>query len=544
MNPLDLAIIRGRLQQITDEMDLVQTKAAFSPVVSEMWDRANAIVDARSGEVVMQGTTGLPIFVSTMQATVESVLAECRDDLRDGDVVITNDPYLGGTHLQDVKMLRPFFIDGHLGLVLVNTGHIVDVGGASAGAFDPGTDDIFQEGLQISPTWLIRQGVERSDVLRLILQNTRLPADQEGDFRAQLNALAVGVRRLEELIDQQSGQGLLDAVDELGDRSEQQMRSYLEQIPDGRYTFIDAVEAGPDTDLAIEVTIDVAASDVEISFSGTAPTYNGPMNLARPTTVTAALSAFKHLFPDVPINGGCFRPFHFVFPDDCFVAAGRPHAVGGYVEGATRVMEAIFGALANVLPHQTTAASFGTGGVLSVSGLDASGDFFATVFPMCGGYGASEGADGLLHGPTPIGLARFHSLEASEHEYPVRWDALAIREGSGGRGQWNGGHGTVFRLTALQPMSASLLGDRSRHSPFGVAGGGEAARLEARITTAEGEIGGPGTSTIRGAQLAPGDVVELRSPGGGGYGPAEYRDPAAIEADRLDGLFDVDGSTT
>lgn len=538
MNPVDLAVIRGRLQQITDEMDLVQTKAAFSPVVSEMWDRANAIIDARSSEVVMQGTTGLPIFVSTMQATVASVLEDVRDDLGDGDVLIINDPYLGGTHLQDVKMLRPLFVDGQLALVLINTGHIVDVGGASAGAFDPGTDDIFQEGLQIPPTWVVRDGKERADVLRLVLQNTRLPAAQEGDFRAQLNALSVGARRLEELMADHGGEQLLAAIDELGDRSERQMRSYLEQIPDGRYHFTDAVEAGADLDLAIEVELSVRGSDVQIDFAGSSPSYLGPMNLARPTTITAALSAFKHLFPDVPINGGCFRPFHFVFPQDCFLAARSPSAVGGYVEGATRVMEAIFGALAEVLPDQTTAASFGTGGVLSVSGDDQAGDFFATVFPMCGGYGASRGADGLVHGPTPIGLARFHSLEASEHEYPIRWDALAIREGSGGRGQWNGGHGTIFRLTALQPMSASLLGDRARHAPFGVAGGGPAARMEARITTAAGEIGGPGTNAIRGAQLQPGDVVELRSPGGGGYGPPDERSEDLVESDVLDGLID------
>ena len=536
MNPLDLAIVRGRLQQMTDEMDLVQSKAAFSPVVSEMWDRANAIIDARTSEVVMQGTTGLPIFVSTMQATVAAVLEDLRAEISDGDVIITNDPFLGGTHLQDVKMLRPFFIDGELALVLVNTGHIVDVGGASAGAFDPGTTNIFQEGLQIPPTWIVREGVERSDVLRLVLHNTRLPAAQEGDFRAQLNALSVGIRRLGELTDEQGGANVLEAIDELGDRSEGQMRSYLRQIPDGEYSFTDAVEAGPEIDLEIQLKVSIHDSDVEIDFTGTSPSYDGPMNLAQPTTVTAALSAFKHLFPDVPINGGCFRPFRFVFPDDTFLATHSPHAVGGYVEGATRVMEAIFGALAAVLPNQVTAASFGTGGVLSVSGNDTSGDFFATVFPMCGGYGASQGADGLVHGPTPIGLARFHSLEASEHEYPVRWDALAIREGSGGQGRWNGGSGTIFRLTALEPMSASLLGDRARHSPFGVAGGGPGEPMEARIITAEGEIGGPGTSTIHGARLVPGDQVELRSPGGGGYGDRRDRDPEQIESDTLDGF--------
>ena len=538
MNPLDLAIIRGRLQQMTDEMDLVQTRAAFSPVVSEMSDRANAIVDARSGEVVMQGHTGLPIFVSTMQATVQAVLETLRNDLADGDVLVTNDPYLGGTHLQDVKMLRPYFVDGELAFVLINTGHLVDVGGASAGAFDPGTTDIFQEGLQIPPTWLVRRGVERRDVMQLLLRNTRLPGPQEGDLRAQLNALDVGVRRMGDLIAAEGSLQVTEAIVELGDRSEQQMREYLRRIPDGRYRFSDVVEAGLDTDLAVELSVEVVQSDVVIDFTGSSPSYAGPMNLARNTTVTAALSAFKHLFPSVPINGGCFRPFRFVFPEDCFLDARPPNAVGGYAEGATRVMEAIFGALAEALPDVTTAATFGTAGVLTLSGNDRTGEFFATVFPMCGGYGASMGSDGLWHGPTPIGLARFPSIEASEHDYPIRWTALAVREGSGGRGRWNGGPGTIFRLEALAPMSASLLGDRARHEPFGVAGGESGAKLEVRITTSEGSIGGPGVSAVRGAKLEVGDCVELRSPGGGGYGPPSERDDALVLADALDGVYD------
>lgn len=537
MNPLELAIIRGRLQQLTDEMDLVQTKAAFSPVVSEMADRSNALIDGRTGEVVMQGHTGLPIFVSTMQLTVQSVLAELRDELRDGDVIVTNDPYIGGTHLQDMKMLRPFFVDGELAFVLINTGHLVDVGGASGGGFDPSTTDIFQEGVQVPPTWLVRGGEERADVFRLLLQNTRLPGPQEGDLRAQLNALGVGARRLQALVDEYGKATLFEAVDELGTRSEQQMRSYLERIPNGRYTFTDAVETS-ETDLVVELAIEIEDGRAVIDFTGSSRSYAGPMNLARPTTITAVLCGFKHLFPDVPINGGCFRPFEYVFPEDCFLDARPPRAVGGYSEGSTRVMEAVFGALAPAMPDIAFGATFGTAGVLTLFGNKDDGEYFATVFPMCGGYGGSAVGDGLWHGPTPIGLAKFPSIEASEHDYPIRWDALAMRPGSGGRGAFNGGEGTIFRLTALRPMTASLLGDRSRHAPFGVNGGGPGAMLEVRMRRKAGDLGGPGTSAIGSAPLEAGDQVELRSPGGGGYGDPADRDPARLEADRLDGLLD------
>src|SRR5271167_563119 len=169
MDPLDLAIIRGRLQQITDEMDMVHKKAAFSPVISEMNDRANSLIDPRRCEVVAQGLTGLPIFVSTMQAAARSCLDMVGDELADGDIVIMNDPYRGGTHLQDIKLMRPYFVGGELLFLLVNTGHHVDVGSAIAGGFDPGAADIFQEGLQIPPTFLNRKGEFRNDVLRLVL---------------------------------------------------------------------------------------------------------------------------------------------------------------------------------------------------------------------------------------------------------------------------------------------------------------------------------------------------------------------------------------
>lgn len=536
MDPLDLAIVRGRLQQLTDEMDLVHSRAAFSPVVSEMNDRANSVIDARSGEVIVQGTTSLPIFVSTMQAAARAVLELHGDELRDGDVIVLNDPYLGGTHLQDVKMVRPFFVEGELLLLVVNTGHIVDVGGASAGGFDAAAVDIFQEGIQIPPTWLVREGRECDDVLRLILQNTRLPGPQEGDFRAQRNALDVGAERLRALVAERGADLLGEAVDELATRSEQQMRGYLRCVPDGRYEFVDHVETGDGGAFTLALALEFDDSDVLVDFTGTSPSYDGPMNLARHTAITAVLSAFKHLFPEVPINGGCFRPFTFRIPEDSLVDARRPRAVGGYVEGATRTMECVFGALAEALPDVVPAASFGTGGVLTLSGHDLDGEYYAGVFPMSGGYGASQGSDGLVHGPTPIGLANFPSLEASEHDYPIRWREYAIRPDSGGPGRWRGGPGTIFRIEVLTKARASFLGDRAIHPPFGVDSGRSGAPTWVEMEGADGRVGGPGCSRVSGARLRPGDVVDMRSAGGGGYGDVADRSPESLADDLADGV--------
>ena len=537
MDALDLAVIRGRLQQIAEEMDLVHVKAAFSPVVSEMADRANSIIDPIRIEVVTQGRTGHPMFVSTMQASARSIVEGIGSPLEDGDVIVMNVPFLGGTHLQDIKLLRPFFFDGELVLYLVNTGHFMDVGGASAAGFDPGATDIFQEGLQIPPTFLYRRGELRMDILRLLLQNTRLPEAQEGDFRAQINALEVGVRRLQDLVAERGVGQLREAVVELAQRSEMQMRNKLRIVPDGTYHGHDVVEISCDEELVIQVALRFRQGSVDVDFEGTSPSRIGPMNLARPTTETAVFLAFKHLFPEIPVNGGCFRPFTFRFPKGCFVAGEWPNAVGGYSESAQRVADAMFSALAQALPDIACGASYGTGGTLTFAGNREDGSFFAGMFPMAGGYGGSNGADGLVHGALPIGLSQFAKLEASEHDFPIRWDALEIRPDSAGPGKWRGGAGSVFRFRALVPMTVSFLGDRARHGPFGVVGGGEAARTEIAVMTRDGTAGGPGVSQLRSIRMQPGDCVEMKSAGGGGYGLVEERDAEARAADLRDGIL-------
>jgi N-methylhydantoinase B len=531
MDPIELAVIRGRLQQIADEMDLVHTRAAFSPIVSETWDRANALIYADTGEVMSQGTTSLPIFVYTMQASAQTVLERFGDRFEDGDVILVNDPYIGGTHLQDWKMLRPFFADGKALAVLASTAHYVDVGAALPSGFDPSASDIFQEGVQISPVWIVRRGEEVSDVLEMVLANTRIPRSQEGDVQAQLNALEIGHRRLGQLIDEYGVRTVRACIAELADRSEAQIRSYLVDVPHGVYEFLDYVEQGVD-EPALEVHLRLEiGDDVHLDFTGTSPLCDGPMNLAAVTTKTAALSAFKHLFPDVPINGGCFRPFRFTIPEGCFLAATRPSAVGGYPEGSMRVLESVFGALAQAMPASSYSASCGTAASFTLSGVGENGDFFASAFPTCGAYGGSEGSDGLVHAPTTIGLARFPSFEASEHDYPIVWEAVELIPDSGGAGKWRGGCGTLMRFHVSLPAAVSLLGDRAQHHPFGIAGGGEGGLLEVTGKSADGPVGGPGIAKLRGVRLEPGDWIEVRMPGGGGYGPPADRPDELLARD-------------
>ena len=536
MHALDLAIIRGRLQQVADEMDLVHTRAAFSPVISEMADRANSIIDPQRLEVVTQGKTGLPVFVTTMQSAARAIMDTVGHELRDGDVIVMNDPYACGTHLQDVKMLRPWFADGKIALLLVNTGHYVDIGSAAAGGFDPAATDIHQEGLFLPPSYVMRGGHICEDMLRLFLANTRLPEAVEGDFRAQLNALEVGARRLDALVEERGIGTLREAVDELGTRSEEQMRTYLRLIPNGTYRAHDVVEISPTEELAVELSITFKDGAVTADFTGSSPAYLGPFNISAATTETSVFLAFKHLFPEVPINGGCVRPFSFVIPDGCFLGAQRPSAVGGYPETSQRVLEAVWGAIAEALPDLAWGGTFGTGGTLTMTGRNTEGAFFAAVFPACGGLGGSKSGDGLAHSATPIGLAKFPKLEASEHDYPVLWEAMEIVPDSAGQGSWRGGPGTRFRVRALVPMHASFLADRARHGARGILGGESSGMTSIVMNTASGAVGGKGTAIVPRTALRPGDTVEFVTPGGGGYGPRALRDKRLIEADLADGI--------
>lgn len=525
-DPVRLAIVRGRLQQIVDEMDLVQTRTAFSPIVTQAGDRASGLIDAASGEVVVQGEYGLPIFILAMQSSAQTILDEMRADLADGDVIVFNDPYSGGTHLEDLKLLRPVVVDGEVLAMLANTGHYVDVGGAVPGGSNPTAESIFEEGIQIPPVHLYRGGVLQHDVLNLILRNTRLTASMRGDIFAQVNALAAGSARLEETLREFGPEFVTRCFAAFGDAAEQQTRAALAEIVPGVYAFTDYIEYGA-ADLQVSVTITVD-EDVHIDFTGSAPLSSGPMNLSPVTTKAAALIAFKHVFPEVPINGGCFRPFRFTIPEGCFLNATWPAALDGYSETSIRVVDCVFAALDGHPESRAYAPSCGTSVVLTLAGRRDDGEFIAATFPLPGGSGATSSANGLQFAPTPVGRGGLVSLESSEHDLPIRWRSVRLREGSGGSGRRHGGAGTVFEFELLRPLHIKVMADRARHRPPGVSGGDSGATLRLDVTSDALRVE-PGMSRISSTLLDAGDVVRIATPGGGGFGT----DPAhADEGDR------------
>ena len=541
-DPVTLAVIRGTLEQIADEMDLQLIRAALSPIISETNDCAHGIYHAVTGETIAQGSYGLPQFLANMQFTVQHVIkvAERFGGFRDGDVWIVNDPYCSGTHLQDVILVSPYFVNGELALLLANTGHWMDVGGSVPGGWVPSAENIHQEGFIIPPVRICENGELNQPLVDTIMANSRLAKQVRGDLDAMLNVFAVGRRGLDSLVMRYGLDTLLASMDETIRRSELEMRSHIEEIPDGIYTFDDCFDNDgvEDKVLPVRLAITVSGSDMTLDFAGTSPMARGPMNVSDGTAKSLCLVAIKHIFPEVPINGGTFRPIHFRIPQGSILSAEYPAPVGGTADVTQRIVDVVFGALAQAIPDKVPAAPFGTTGVLTISGKRADQSYYVAVFPYPGGYGGSRESDGLVNGTPPGSMAKFMSVEMSEHRYPFRFEYLGIREGSAGAGEHRGGFGTRYGITALADCSVSVLGDRLDHSPFGINGGGSASPNHVELVTEGKAWAPPMRSKVESVSFRPGDTVHLGSPGGGGFGPPTQRDPLRVLDDVNAGLID------
>jgi N-methylhydantoinase B len=536
IDPITLSVVRSSLEQICDEMDLHLIRSALSPIISETNDCAHGIYAPHSGETIAQGRLGLPVFLANMQFAVQSTIeqAETVGGFRPGDVWILNDTYRGGTHLSDVNLVAPVFIDGELFALIASTGHWMDIGGSVPGGWNPSAEDIHQEGLVIPPVPIYSDGVRNDALVDTLMANVRLPREMLGDLTAMTSAVQRGEQQLRELVQRHGKSEVGDSLSELIERSERQMRSHIEEIPDGTYTFADTLDNDgvDDRPLAVEVKITIAGDEMNIDFAGTSPAARGPMNVARNSTISICNVALKHIFPDVPINGGTFRPVHVSVPEGSLLAAEYPSPVSGYLETAGRVLDVMFGALAQALPELVPAAPFGTTGVITVGGLHPErGSYYVGVFPYPGGYGATSTGDGLVHGNTPQSMANFVALEASEHRYPVRFDYFALREDSGGAGRYRGGDGSTYRIRAWAPCVLSVLGDRGRSRPFGLHGGGDAAPNVVSLTTGGREWTPPMSTKLAKQEMQAEDYVTAASPGGGGFGQPLERSLEAVERD-------------
>ena len=543
VDPITLAVIRGSLEQIADEMDATFERMAFSPVISDGFDRASGIYERETGEVIMQGPRSLPNFIYVMSHTVRSVI-ERIEDPAPGDIYIVNIPYLGGTHLMDVKMVCPFFYRGELVAFLANSGHWPDIGGRVPGGFSTRATEIYQEGLQLPTIRLFNRGTLNREVLDIILHNVRVSNERQGDIIAHVTSLKDGCERFTALLDRYGKDTVFEAIDEMKAKSEALMRSHIQSIPDGTYTFTEHIDSDGivDEPLTIDLQMHITGSDVHIDFSKSSPPCRGPLNSVLSTTMAGVFIGFKHVFPDVPVNEGCFRPFSFNLPETTFLNAQHPRPVAGCAaEVCQRVIDVVLGALGKAFPERAYAGPMGTVTNLSVGGDDPERGLYVLYSFIGGGYGGNFLTDGLTNGNPTLALARTQALEILESRYPVLFKRYSIRENSCGHGQRRGGFGVVLEFAIRRgTASASLLGDRGRFGPFGVFGGGEGAKSRHTFTLSGQTYRPEHISKDEGVHMEEGDVLRLETPGGGGFGSPYDRDVGQVAEDVKRGYYDWD----
>jgi N-methylhydantoinase B len=541
LDPIALAVVQNGLQQVCNEMDVAFQRGAFSPVISEALDRSDGIYHRDTGELIAQGEYGLPVFVGTMQFSTQAVIARAAAP-RPGDIYIVNDPYLGGTHLMDVKFVKPFFYRDRMFCWLANTGHWPDTGGAVPGGFSANATEVEQEGLRLPPVRLFKEGKIDDEILSIILSNIRIADQRIGDIKAQAAALAVGERRLTQLLNRYGLETIEAAIVELKARAARQMRARIAAIPDGTYRGEAIVDSDGvvDEPLRIVMTVRKQAGDLHFDMTGSSPPCLGPMNSVIATTKSSIYLAVKHIFPEVPINSGTFAPLHIADPEGTFLHAKYPRPVSGCAaEVSQRIAEAVFAALVPALPDRLFASPAGTSGNFALGGFDPErGRGYVLYLISGGGYGGFPGGDGISNGCSTIGISKTTPIEVIEQRYPVLFEEYALHEGSGGAGLRRGGFGVRYTVALRRGSArASFVMDHGRVGPQGALGGGDGGVNTVAVVQDGRTYIPPHLSKDQDIHIAPGDRVTVATPGGGGFGDAFRRPPDLVARDVRRGYY-------
>ena len=536
IDPVTLAILKGRFEQIADEMDATLFRSAFNPIIAEAHDASHGLYDAENGDTLVQGKSGLPIFVGVMAFAVKAVIkkAAAQGGVNEGDVWIFNDPYDGGTHLSDFRLVKPVFRDGEVFCYLASVGHWHDVGGNVPGNYNPAATECFQEGILIPPVKLYDRGQFRQDVVDILSSNSRQPMSLYGDLNGQINAMDLGEKRLNALLDEYGVQTARYALAALKARAATMMRSKIAGLPSGTYSAEDWLDNDGIDDVPLKIALDMTidGDKMILDFTSSSPACQGPVNISRATTIAACYVALKHIFGDVPANAGVLEPVTFRIDEGSLLSVKAPKHVGGYTETILRLIDVMFQTITQVAPDDAMACAYGTINALSLAGHRANGARWVMFSFFGGGHGAHGTGDGLNHGNAPISTATIPPLEILEAAYPVRFTKWALREDSGGAGRYRGGLGAIYEIALLEANAdVFLFGERGKVAPRGIVGGGDAATNRFVYEQADGEHTPPMVSKMVGIHITRGQKLRLETPGGGGYGNALDRPPEAVLAD-------------
>lgn len=538
IDPILLEVLRNRLDAIADEMELTLLKSAASPIVKEGLDASAALFNVH-GETVAQAAA-IPIHLGALQFAAQRIVrAFPPEKMEDGDAFLLNDPYDGGTHLPDITLAVPVFVEGRAVALACTMCHHQDVGGRTPGSVPTDATELYQEGLIIPPTRLFRAGVLDENLLALLTRNVRLPDVFTGDLMAQVAAGRLGGLRLRELFAAHGATSVLGYIEELLARGERLTRAQIEAIPDGDYAFADYLDDdGVDIGkrVKIAVTLRVSGSSMTFDFTGTDPQVRGPFNSVPASTMSAVYYAVRAISDaSVPNNGGCFRAVDAVLPEGTIVNPRPPAPVSCRTATIKRIADTILGALVRALPGRMPAANSGTLLVLAFGGVDpATGKPFVASELAAGGMGARPGKDGIDCIETDVSNCMNIPVESVEMNFPLRIPRMRLWADSGGAGRWRGGLGLekVYEATTTD-VTISHRGERFSSAPWGLEGGAPGKSARAFVVRRDGtreEL--PSKKMI---VLHPGDQLWEYIAGGAGFGDPRARDSDLVLADVADG---------
>jgi len=511
---IELSLFSNRLAAVCDEMGAILQRAAFSPNIRDRLDYSCAVFDA-NGDLCAQAAH-IPVHLGSMAYAMQSIIS--RFNWQPDDMVIVNDPYLGGTHLPDVTFISPVINNGKLLAFVANRAHHADIGADSPGSM-PVSSSLEEEGLIIPPGYIVRKGQLQEEMMDKLLGATRQPQTMQGDIAAQMSANRTGCQRLSEMISALNvgdKSAFTVALDALNDYAERLAKPVYEKIPDGEYLFTDYMDddGQGQQNIPITVCIHVQGSQIDVDFNGTAAQVAGNINCPLSVAAAAVYYVFRCLLPaHTPACAGSFRAIHLSAPEQCLVNASRPAAVAaGNVETSTRIVDVMIGALLQAIPEKLAAASHGSMNNVAMGFVgdsqQAGWDYYETIG---GGMGASANAQGLSAVQTHMTNTLNTPVEVLETSHPLRIKQYAIQKGSGGVGKNNGGDGIVREYEFTHEANVTLLTERRSTSPWGVEGGGEAK---------------PGKNSLNGkelpakisVQVKEGDCLKIETPGGGAWG--------------------------
>jgi N-methylhydantoinase B len=513
IDPISLEVFKNLFASVAEEMGVTLQRASFSPNIKERLDFSCAVFDSQARMVAQ--AAHIPVHLGSMPASVEYAIREF-DTFQPGDVVILNDPYHGGTHLPDITMVSPVFVGESVAFFVASRAHHADVGGMSPGSL-PLSTELYQEGIIIPPIKLMDGGKLNAGVLRLITANSRAPEERLGDLEAQLAAQRVGEKRLLTLVERHSAQVVYEHVDALLDYSRRMTEAVIAGIPDGNYTFEDALEGDGQQEFRIPIcaTITVNGSQMMVDFNGSAPQVAGNLNAVEAIVRSATWYCVRLLAQDdVPVNHGCFQPVTVVTPPQSLLNPDFPAAVAvGNTETGQRIVDVVLGALAQALPGQIPAASQGSMNNFTFGGT-LNGKPFVYYETIAGGHGGGALGDGISGRHSHMTNTRNTPIEALEYALPVRVLEYSLRENSGGTGEQRGGDGIRRVYEFLAPATVTLNSERRIYPPYGL-GNAEPGKTGHNAIIRDGV-----EQTLSGkytGQITPGDQVVIETPGGGGW---------------------------